>query len=324
MALQNFIENHASAMVHGEGTDHQYVGTIMYLAYGNGPYVSESIFSILTAAYFEPFETGRIRYVVYTDQPEAFAALEGVILVRINEAKLGEWLDGSDYIHRRKLMAIIEALETYKGKLAFIDTDTHFQRSPMHIFDRISSGHSCLHLLEYILCLTRSSNAKKIRDSLKRHPFMWGDGRKASLDGGSEMLNSGVIGIDYSDIGVLREGLRLSDHLWKYTQAHNCEQFAIGVAARQMTSVSLTWDVVFHYWPNFLKQPFRVRLEKTLAEILALPAHLRPQAAFKARLKVTPLQWLKLLKQPAKYAVARIGRSAYGILQHLRLISRNY
>ena len=113
----------------------------MYLAYGKSQYVYEAIFSLLTAAYFEPFDTGRIRYVVYTDQPEAFETLEGVILVPI-KTKLGEWLDGSDYIHRCKPMAIIEALETYKGKVAFVDTDTYFKRSPMHIFDRIGHRNS--------------------------------------------------------------------------------------------------------------------------------------------------------------------------------------
>ncbi|WP_306751811.1 hypothetical protein [Paracoccus actinidiae] len=323
MSSQSFKGNQASAAARSENTNHEYIGTIMYLAYGKSQYVYEAIFSLLTAAYFEPFDTGRIRYVVYTDQPEVFATLEGVILVRINKTKLEEWLDGSDYVHRRKLMAIVEALKTYKGKLAFIDTDTYFKRSPMRIFDRIGAGRSCLHLLEHLLCLSRSSDARKIRDSFKRYPFTWSDGSKASLGGDSEMWNSGVIGFDYSDIGVLREGLRLSDHLWEYSQVNTCEQFSIGVAARQMTSVSLTWDVVFHYWPKFLKQPFRVKLEKDLPEILALPAHLRPQAAFRARLKATPLQWLKLLKQPTKYAVARIGRSAYGILQHLRLIGRN-
>ena len=317
MPSQNFRESQVSAAAYTEDTNPQYVGTMMYLAYGSGPYASEAVFSLLTAAYFEPFESSRIRYVVYTDQPGAFAALEGVILAPINKAKLEEWLDGSDYIHRCKLMAIIEALETYKGKLAFVDTDTYFQRSPMHIFDRIGSGRSCLHVLESIIGLTRSSSAGKIRESFKRHPFTWGDGSKALLGGDSEMWNSGVIGFDYSDIGVLREGLRLSDHLWEHTRAHNCEQFAIGVAARKMTSVSLTWDVVFHYWPKFLKQPFRVRLEETLAETLALPAHLRSQAAFRARLKATPLQRLKLLRQPTKYVIARISRPVYGILQHL-------
>jgi hypothetical protein len=284
----------------------------VYLAYGRGPHIDEAIFSLLTAAYFEPFGTGRVRYVVYTDQPEAFAALDGITLVQVDQAKLDGWLEGTDYVHRRKPMAMIEALETYKGKLAFIDSDTCFQRSPARIFDRIGPGRSCLHLMENILRLTGDASAKMIWDSLEEHPFTWSDGSTAELSGDSEMWNSGVTGFDYSDIGVLREGLRLSDHLWERSRAHNCEQFAIGIAARRMTSVSITRDVVFHYWPGFLKEPFRARLAANLGAILALPPLLRPQAAFKARARATPLQWLK---QQTKYGLRRIGRPTHGLLR---------
>jgi hypothetical protein len=310
--VQTSEQVHVSAVPHPGNTGRQYIGTLVYLAYGNGPHIQEAVFSLLTAAHFEPFGTGRIRYVVYTDQPEAFSTLEGVTLIQVDQAKLDEWLEGSDYIHRRKPMAMIEALEAYKGKLAFIDSDTCFQRSPARIFDRIGPGRSCLHLMENTLRLTDDASAQMIWDSFDDHPFTWSDGTKAALSGDSEMWNSGVTGFDYSDIGVLREGLRFSDHLWTHSRAHNCEQFAIGIAARRMTSVSATGDIVFHYWPGFLKEAFRAQLADTLPAILALPPLQRPEAAFKARAKATPLQWLK---QTTKYALRRMGRPTHGLLR---------
>lgn len=312
------MEDEAVALPQGNATDAHDIGTVMYLAYGGRDYVDEAIFSLLTAAYFEPFKTGRVRYLVYTDQPEAFASLEGVVVVRIDDHTLREWLGGGDYVHRRKLMSIVTALEACRGKLAFIDTDTYFRKSPAHLFDRIGPGRSCLHLLENILGLSRSSHSRKIRDSLARQPFHWADGSKALPGTQSEMWNSGVIGLDYSDITVIREALRLSDQIWSDTRKHNCEQFAVGAAAGRMTSISPAWDIVYHYWPKFLKRSFRSQLQQSLAAMSALPVHLRPEAAFRSQPRATVLQRVKLLKQPAKYGVARIGRSAYAVAHHLR------
>ena len=44
-----------------EKGDPQYAGTLLYLAYGKGQHIKEAVFSLLTAAHFEPFGTGRVR-----------------------------------------------------------------------------------------------------------------------------------------------------------------------------------------------------------------------------------------------------------------------
>ena len=298
-----------------EKGDPQYAGTLLYLAYGKGQHIKEAVFSLLTAAHFEPFGTGRVRYVVYTDHPETFAALEGVTVLRIDKAKLDAWLEGSDYTHRRKLMVIIEALEKYRGKLAFVDTDTCFQRSPMLLFNRIGSGRSCLHVAEKNLRLASDRITRKTRDGIRNHPFTWSDGTKAVLRNHSKMWNSGITGFHYSDIGVLHESLRLCDHLWQQTRVHTCEQLAVGMAAERTTRIFSAWDVVFHYWHKTLKLSFQDRLESLLPPILALQPHLRPKAAYDARLKVTPVQWLR---QKAKYLVVHVGQPAYASLKSLK------
>lgn len=297
-----------------EEADSRYAGTLLYLAYGKGQHINEAVFSLLTAAHFEPFGTGRVRYVVYTDHPEAFAALAGVTVMRIDKVKLDAWLEGSSYKHRRKLMVIIEALERYRGKLAFVDTDTCFQRSPMLLFDRIGPGRSCLHVAEKNLRLASDRITRKIRDGIHNHPFTWSDGTKAVLHNHSKMWNSGITGFHHSDIDVLRESLRLCDHLWTQTRVHTCEQLAVGMAAERTTTIFSAWDIVFHYWPKTLKLPFQDHLESVLPPILALQPHLRPKAAYDARLKVTPGQWLR---QKAKYLVVHVGQPAYAGLRSL-------
>lgn len=313
MASQNLS---ADTALNAEEVDPRYAGTLLYLAYGKGRHISEAVFSLLTAAHFEPFGTGRVRYVVYTDHPEAFAALEGITVLQVDKVKLDTWLEGSDYTHRRKLMVIIEALEKYRGKLAFVDSDTCFQCSPMLLFDRIGPGRSCLHVAEKNLCLASDQITRKIRAGFRNYPFTWSDGTKAVLHNHSKMWNSGITGLHHSDIGVLHESLRLCDHLWQQTRVHTCEQLAVGMAAERTTTISPAWDVVFHYWRKTLKLPFQDRLESLLPPILALPPHLRPTAAYAVRLKVTPLQWLR---QKARYLVVHIGQPAYASFKSLKL-----
>jgi hypothetical protein len=59
------------------------MSTIIYLCYGSGLQIEETIFSIPCVRRFAPNWTGAWRLVVYTENPEAFAGL-GIKIVTLD------------------------------------------------------------------------------------------------------------------------------------------------------------------------------------------------------------------------------------------------
>src|SRR5262249_40424000 len=119
------------------------------------------------------------------------------------------------YIHRRKMMAVIDALTKYPEVTAFIDSDTWFIRSPDELFSRISPGRSCLHLAEGPLMITFTKKSwRNLAKILACACLVDEHGRTVNIPPDSTMWNSGVIGLDPSDGHLLRDSLYLMDQLW--------------------------------------------------------------------------------------------------------------
>ena len=255
--------------------------TLLYLCYGAGPHVEETIFSLLTAFSFLPPETPGYRYVVYTDIPKRFIDM-GVVIRPLAATELEAWLGGSDYIHRRKTMAIIDALERYPGSLAFIDCDTYFRRSPALLFDRIGPGRSCLHVLEARLLESRTEFDKTLSDAISRIEFFDRAGRPLAISPNAPMWNSGVVGIHSADIDLMREVLDVTDQMWRQVKVHHIEQFLAGYFLAR-NKLSKCPDIVFHYWPGYMRKPFRKKLPDLLAQDAKLPLAARAKRAYESR-----------------------------------------
>src|SRR5262245_29116144 len=103
--------------------------SLLYLSYGRGPHSDELVFSVLSALDMMGRESGSCRIIVYTDEPAAFVDLP-VDIEPIGDALLTDWLGPFDYIHRRKILVIRDALQKFGGRLAYCDTDTYFFKHP--------------------------------------------------------------------------------------------------------------------------------------------------------------------------------------------------
>ncbi len=276
---------------------------LVYLSYGTGPHVDEIVYSILSVHHWiDPAESG-IEIIVYTDSPAAFAGL-GVTIVELDDARLREWSGPMNYAHRRKPMAMRDALARTGGRVAMIDGDTWFRQPPTALFDRIAPGRGILHICEYRLGYHDDAQSRVFAALLAGREWHDLSGRPIAIGDNPAMWNSGVIGIHASDAGLVDEALHLLDQLAEAApDIHYTEQFAVGqcLAPMQLTEAA---DTVFHYWPLHLKDPFKQRLAAVLAEGQGLPVRDRAHRAFAARPRASMAAQAKMA---AKTLLFRLG-----------------
>ena len=105
--------------------------------------------------------------------------------------------------------------------------------------------------------------AAAISDVVDRNSFQDLSGRPFKISPDAPMWNSGVLGLHSSDAHLLEEALNLIDQMWPKVQdaplpVHHVEQFASGYFLER-TRISESHDIVYHYWPEYLRVPFRRR-----------------------------------------------------------------
>ncbi len=291
--------------------------TVLYLCYGNGPEADETIYSLLSAFRLSPPGTPRLRYVVYAEYPERFDGL-GVEIRPFAAGELQAWMGGSDYIHRRKTMTILDALDRYPGAVAFVDCDTYFRRPPEALFERIAPGRSCLHVLEAKLLESGTAVDRALSDLVKLEAFVDSAGRPIPISPNAPMWNSGVVGVHSKDVGLMRETLHLIDQMWarlkihdleREHKVHHIEQFATGLMLGK-NRLSSCRDVVFHYWPDNLRAPFRRILPDLLAESAGKPLGLRAQGAYARRPQADAM---RKVKQGLRTGLRSLGVDVPGV-----------
>ena len=161
--------------------------TIVYMAYGEGRHMQETIVSLLTALRLAPPNRAPIRYAIYTDNPGRFRSYP-VETILISHDLLDAWMNGGTYIHRRKTMVILDALRRFSGKVAFVDSDTYFLKSPQRLFDLISDKSACLHVMEGPLN-SGEWHSNKLLQSYDQRPLILENGAKIAVEPKSLMWN---------------------------------------------------------------------------------------------------------------------------------------
>lgn len=220
---------------------------LLYLTYGGRKYCDEAVFSILSALRFEPAESLGFRILVYTDSPESFADLP-VVVEPVDGSRLRDWAGVDQYIHRRKIMVLADAMHKYPGPTCLLDTDTFFRASPGQLFARIQPGHSLMDLME-------GPVSEPIDRALKETalgPAACSAGNKAF-----SMWNSGVVGLHHADASLLDDVITVNDRLYGRSREFNVEQFAFGCCLDQRTTLQEARDVVYHYCHPALKASFQ-------------------------------------------------------------------
>ncbi len=249
--------------------------TLMYFCYGPQALFEQTIYSILSLMHVSADAPRDMRVVVYTDRPAAFAKLP-VETVETDAALLDRWLAGSDYIHRRKTCALLDALQRFGGRVIFFDSDTFWRRPPHRLLARVGPDRACFHLCEGYLRSTGTPFDRALAAQLAVGDYRLPSGAPVVVDRRTRMWNTGVVGIDAADIDHVSDALSLSDAIWAGAdpagaygrKIHHAEQFAMGYALRD-ARLSEADDCVYHYWRPEAKRAFGMILPELVWSGLA-------------------------------------------------------
>lgn len=300
-------------------------GVVVYFAYGREDIFEQTLYSILSLLHVCERERRGCRIAVYTDAPERFAALP-VEIVALSQAQLDEWLGGSDYIHRRKTCVILDALERFADKMAFIDSDTWFAAHPARIFAVVGPGRAAFHICEGFVASTGTPFDSALARQLEREPLTLRSGEKVAFGPRTRMWNTGVIAIDPAEREAMLDALALSDAIWRTAdpagaygkKIHHAEQFATGYALRH-AALSEAAGCVYHYWPVEAKRAFGAVLPGLVAQGLADPRGETLSRIYAARYRERgPRGWIDAAKMELRRAALALGLPLPGARRSVR------
>ena len=286
---------------------HIQTGNLLYLSYGQGLHEQEVAFSLLSAWRWAEPGANEIRFLVYTDHPESFAGLP-VTIELVPREQWDEWAGPFQFNHRRKIIALGHALQKYSGATVLLDGDTWFRKSPRLLFGRVGPGHAVMHIREGRLTEIKMPIPLEMAGLLQRYRFTDSSGRVVEIPASSAIWNAGVVGMHPGDKGLLGEVLHLTDQMCAKSKLHILEQFAFSyVLEQRMVQLTEAADVVFHYWPPYLHEPFRLKLPRIMAEYASLPLAERAGRCYVERPRPTMSRRAKV--------IAKKGLQTLGLLR---------
>lgn len=257
-------------------------GTVIFLSYGQGPHVAETVFAAFSA--WRRCRVDRhVQLLIYTDTPAYFSDVP-VDIRTISTGELQHWQPPGAYPRRCKTAVLRDALQTFDHPVAMVDSDTWFRLPPHRILDRVTPGRVALHLDEGPLAASNCPVKRAFVADLPRWTFHDSRGAQIVVSDRDGMWNSGVTGIHPADTALLDDTLTLVDQLWQaFPRRKFLEQFALSATVVRVTRPRPTEDIVYHYWPEVLRQPWRERLPELLADTSGLSPGARAEVLHRHR-----------------------------------------
>jgi hypothetical protein len=214
--------------------------TIAYLLYGSRPeYQLELTYSVLSAMHFLRRDRSDYRIALITDEANRRLDLPVEHLI-FSSDEFRRWTRHETYMHEAKVHALMKAIDHFKSAVVLLDTDTCFLNHPEMLFQRVSAGKSVMHSSEGSLERFGSWNPllERVTEPVAGY----------RVSRASEMRNSGVVGVDFSDRHVLDEAVLLIGELHGIYPIFNIEQFAFTAVLNKHTQVGDCSDIVQHYY----------------------------------------------------------------------------
>ena len=259
---------------------------ILYISYGSGLHEHEAVFSLLSARHKMKQPAEDLRILVFTDHPENFSGVPATV----EYVAPGQWLEWSGptfFNHRRKILALRLALKEYSTPTVLLDADTWFRKSPLQLFDRISPGKTLMHIREARISEIATPHGQKLAEFLTRESFIDSCGRPLSIPVDTFLWNAGVIGMDPADAPLLDDVLHLTDEFCARSNLHILEQLAFSYVLERRSHLFESQDIVFHYWPPYLHEPFKKKLPELIRKCSGLSLNERIQRYYPDRPRPT-------------------------------------
>ena len=277
-------------------------GSLIYLSYGAGPHEKEIAFSVMSACRWSgPDQSYRV--TVYTDRPESYKDLP-VTIQYVPPDQWTEWAGPNRFAHRCKVLALQHAAQRCDGAVAILDGDTWFRAPVQRLFERVRPGMSVMHIREGLISTVDTEVFRRTARVLaiaRRRDVVAAPGYPTAE---TVMWNAGVVGIDRANVELLDEVLRLTDQLTEVSDLHVLEQLAFSHTLGLNTRLRESHDLVFHYWPPYLRAPFRARLDTLYATAGGMGWPDRAEFLFSNRPRPT---WRRRCKVVAKRVLQTAG-----------------
>jgi hypothetical protein len=279
---------------------------LLFTSFGAGPHIDEVIFSA-SSAVLKRRRTGGFRVVIFTDDAEPFRSVDAQV-VTIGPEQAREWAGPRQFVHRRKICALADALGRFEVPVVVVDGDTYFRKPAERLFERISPGHTLMHVCEgkigHLIALGYQ------RHQLASLRVTTAAGETCQLSPEWKMWNAGIVGVHPADAKCVDRVLSLADAIQESTGHKNSEQIAFTEILSRNTIVRSCRDVVFHYHEQFIRDSFRAGLHGLIAQASTLPAAKRPQWLYAHRPK-PPIR--KKLTASVKRPLKRLGLFKYDL-----------
>lgn len=223
---------------------------LVYLAFGSETYHQEAFFSIVSALEkLRSTASSTISIHIFSDRKDFYKALP-VTVHSLNKESLKIWSQPTGYYFRVKHALLREVLKECETAV-LIDTDTFFRASPQALFDRVQAGSLLCNAIGSVFGHDRNAEpycllAQKLQ-------------ARGLADDDMPLLNSGVIGLKKTDIGILDDSLAFMDKFYaEASTVYTLEELMLAVSARQRgVRLAECTDVIHHYWSR--KRLFRAK-----------------------------------------------------------------
>ena len=219
---------------------------LLFLCYGKGAHLYETLFSTLTLRRFAPGKLEGTSIHVMTDEVEFFER-EGFNVLPLSARTIEEWKGPAHFPHRCKIKAFQQVMAHSPGKWILVDGDTHFIRPPAPLFDRVGPGRSVMHMIEGPLSNSRHEFNRRLGEILEDRTPGYHPAVELAKGRSTVQWNAGVVGLDSSDAPLLEGVLGLTDHLLSKLWAITGEQVSFSAVLAAKTRIRPTRDVIFHY-----------------------------------------------------------------------------
>lgn len=215
---------------------------ILYFIVGsNAVYHSQCYFSILSF-----LKTGKHKFFVYTDHPEFYKHLDGIVeTISFNDNDIKEWRGKYDFFWRVKIKVIENFIKkNISGPTVYLDTDT-FLYSP--IGNELTTGEiAYMHKNEGPLSKMKYT-AQKMWKQIAGKNFGGLTMNKTMC-----MWNAGVVALpDQKREECINTALNICDDMLKEGVVRVViEQFSLSVALDHFYKLLPAENNIAHYWGN--------------------------------------------------------------------------
>jgi hypothetical protein len=217
--------------------------------YGKERILREAKFCVLSLL---QFIKGNANYkiVLYTDNPAFFDDInQYVICEPLLPETAQQWKGEHNFVHRVKIMMLLNFTAKYEGKLIYLDSDTWFKTSPEELFAKVDNQNALMHLPEAQLKSNANPIIKKIHHFVKANTFALANGDKVTIPADYYMWNAGVIGLTTQARPIIEKVLQLTDAMLAAYQKHVMEQLAFSYFLQKEFTAHRCDDAIEHYWP---------------------------------------------------------------------------